>query len=103
MAEYNKVNKTIAILNAQNWSVFKSEASRYTRVEYYSAMETSQWTLFSCDVVWAVHYIVFSAYNSTRFVAYILVSEDPATLVATGLTLQVDVGIRFGGLRPANG
>jgi hypothetical protein len=91
VAEYNNVNKTIAIRNAEDWSVFKSEASRYTSVEYYSAMETAKWTPSSCTVVWAVYYIVFAAYNSTSF-DYVLVSEDPATMVATGLTLQSSDG-----------
>jgi hypothetical protein len=102
IAEYNKVNKTIAIRNAQDWSVFKSEASLYLRVEYYSAMETAKWTLSSCAVVWAVYYIVFAAYNSTGFVDYVLVSEDPATLVATGLTFQSSSGYftRTGTLSP---
>ncbi len=103
VAKYDEVNKTIAIRNAQDWSVFKSEASRYTRVEYYSAMETAKWTPSSCAVVWAVYYIVFAAYNSTGFVDYVLVSEDPATLVATGLTLQSSSGYftRTGTLSPS--
>lgn len=81
------MDKTAAVLSAERSSIFGVIAANYSNVIYYSIFDSGYSAPPACTISELRVNVVFSGSNSLGF-AYIVISENPSTLVPVGSEIQ---------------